>query len=125
MAGPCPPVVRRPGTQISVTPSDQWVFQAGAKHHLLPWPHNCRAKGSLPIYPLRRGRVGAEMLEKFVLSSLLEVPFQNHRLPKLEGLKSSSGPTPNTELGTLKGRDWPKVTEQDRAKMVTGKGNVE
>lgn len=55
----------------------------------------------------------------------LEVPFQNHQLPKLEGLKSSSGPTLNMELGTLKGRDWPKVAEQHRVKMVMGKGNVE
>lgn len=89
-----------------------------------------RAKGSLPVYPLR-ARAG--MLENFVLSSLWlhlallptwKFPFGTTNSQSLKG-KRSSGPIPTIEVGTLKGRDWPKVTEQDRAKMVTGKDNAE
>lgn len=52
----------------------------------------------------------------------LEVPFLNYQLPMLKGLMGSSGEPATMELGTPKGRDWPKVTEQGRAKTTTGKG---
>lgn len=55
----------------------------------------------------------------------LEVPSLNYGLPKVEGLKRSPGPTPAMELGTLKGKAWPKAAERDREKMAAGKGDVE
>ena len=70
--GPCLPVVRHPGTRISATaPSVTGeYFRLGLNITCSLGPTTCRAKGNLPVYPLRRGRVGAEMLEKFVPSSL-------------------------------------------------------
>lgn len=92
----------------------------------------CRAKGSLPVYPLRRGkgwgRDTGKVCPLLVLAPPhplphLEVLSLNHQQPKLDGLKRSLTQLPTMELGTLKGREWPKVTEQGRVTTVTGKGS--
>lgn len=78
-------------------------FRLGLRITCSLGPTACRAKGSLPAYPLRRrqdwSRDAGKVCPLLVLAlpyplPHLEVPFLNHQVPELEGLKGSSGPTP-------------------------------
>lgn len=109
-------------------------FRLGLSITCFLGPTACRAKGSLPAYPLRKrqdwSRDAGRVCPLLVLAPPhplphLEVPFLN-QVPKLEGLKGSSAQPPAMKQGSLKGRDWPKVTEQrlPRGRAVWNSGRL-